>query len=145
MKENLLISDCLYGTCCRYDGLANTISFLDELQWRYNLIRCCPEVLGGLPTPRPPAERSGSVVRCKDGTDVTKYFHKGALEALEIAKVHKCTKALLKAKSPSCGKGLIYDGSHSRRLIEGNGVTVDMLLDAGITVFTELEIDDLLK
>lgn len=134
----LLVSACLLGEPCRYDGKSSkdeaTIEYLKDKEY----IEVCPEVLGGLDTPRDPAEKKiidGEVriVNCT-GVDVTKEFLKGAEEALKIAKENKCTKAILKAKSPSCGCGKIYDGSFSGKLIEGNGVTAELLMNNGILV-----------
>ena len=104
-KSNLLISECLCGVCCRYDGDHNQIDYLEELKSLYNLIPVCPEVLGGLLTPRPPAERIGNRVQTKNGIDVTEQFKRGAELALAIAIDKNCLCALLKAKSPSCGYG----------------------------------------
>jgi uncharacterized protein YbbK (DUF523 family) len=109
----------------------------------YILIPVCPEILGGLPTPREPAEQKGKKVITKSGKDVTKYFEKGAKEVLKIAKILKIKKAILKQKSPSCGCGKIYDGTFSKRLIKGDGVTAKLLKKNGIEVFTEENIDSM--
>lgn len=127
-KPNLLISECLCGVCCRYDGNHNKIDCLEELKSLYNLIPVCPEVLGGLLTPRPPAERIGDRVQTRNGIDVTEQFKRGAELALAIAIDKNCLCALLKAKSPSCGYGEIYDGTFTRTLVNGVGVTSELLL-----------------
>lgn len=144
MKDNLLISACLLGIGCRYDGKRVKKINIEALAERYNLIPICPEIYGGLPTPRTPSERVGDRVIMKDGRDVTDNFLRGAEAAYEIAVVNSATKALLKAKSPSCGKGMIYDGSFSGTLTEGDGVAAELLLARGITVYTEDEIYKLL-
>ena len=141
MKKNLLISACLLGIGCRYDGGRVKKIDVEALKERFNLIPICPEILGGLPTPRTPSERIGALVMMKDGRDVTENFKKGAEESLTIARALDCDIALLKAKSPSCGKGRIYDGSFTGTLTDGNGVTADLLISEGIKVYTEDEID----
>lgn len=144
MKENLLISACLLGIGCRYDGRRVKKIDIEALGERYNLIPICPEIYGGLPTPRTPSERVGDRVVMKDGRDVTENFLRGAEAAYEIAVANSVTKALLKAKSPSCGKGMIYDGSFSGTLTEGDGVAAELLLARGIAVYTEDETHKLL-
>ena len=116
-----------------------------KLREKYNLIPICPEIYGGLPTPRIPSERTGDKVMMKNGADVTENYNRGAKASLDIARVNGARLALLKERSPSCGKGLIYDGTFSGALTEGNGVTVDLLLKNGIAVFGESELDELLK
>ena len=117
-KPNLLISECLCGVHCRYDGKTNRIDELECIQSLYNIIPICPEILGGLSTPRPPAERVGQFVINNIGVDVTKEFVRGALRTLTIAQDNNCHRALLKAKSPSCGCGEIYDGTCYYRFID---------------------------
>lgn len=104
------------------------------------LIPVCPEQLGGLPTPRVPAERQGEKVITCAGTDVTVQYRQGACQVLELAGLYGCEKAILKSKSPSCGKGQIYDGTFSGKLKSGNGVTAELLLANGIMVYTENEL-----
>ena len=137
---NILISACLCGVCCRYDAKNKNSIDLSLLEG-HTLFPVCPEVDGGLPTPRAPAECVGSYIINNEGTDVTKEYVRGAELALKTALENNCNVAILKAKSPSCGKGMIYDGSFSRTLTEGNGVTADLLIKNGITVYTEDEID----
>ena len=146
MKEPLLISACLLGTACRYDGASIGLSAqqLQRLQEVYHLIPVCPEQLGGLPTPRVPSERCGSAVITADGRDVTAAYEKGAAEALRLAQLLDCRKALLKERSPSCGSGRIYDGSFSRRLTDGNGVAAQLLAKHGLQVLGETQLEALL-
>ena len=109
---NILISSCLLGQYCRYDGKTKTYDVIRPLLGRDDLhfIPICPEQAGGLATPRPPAERCGERVVTEAGLDVTEAYERGAAAALYLARLFHCTKAILKAKSPSCGCGLIYDG-----------------------------------
>lgn len=135
----LIVSACLAGFPCRYDGKKAINTAVQQLVKEGKAIPVCPEQLGGLPTPRLPAEMKAGKVINSGGNDVTEAFEKGAAVVLEIAKQYGCTDALLKARSPSCGKGRIYDGSFSGILIEGNGKTADLLMRNGITVTTEEE------
>ena len=144
MKEPLLISACLYGIACRYDGKDNQISHIELLQQRYTLIPRCPEVMGGLPTPRTPAERRGRDVITRKGVVVTREFQRGVYQSVQLAKQYGCKVALLKANSPSCGCGFIYDGTFTHTLIAGDGMLTEALKDEGIHVFTEREIEKLL-
>ena len=141
--EKILVSACLLGEPCRYDGRSKPISQVIALKDKYELIPVCAEVLGGLPTPRIGAEIVGERVVRSDGVDVTFEYHTGARCVLEIAKGQGITKAILKSKSPSCGKGEVYDGTYTRTLTEGNGVLTDLLLKNNIDVFSETEIDKL--
>ena len=140
---NILISGCLLGLKCRYDAKEKKLPEIEKLIEIYNLIPVCPEQLGGLPTPRVPAERVNNKVVNQAGVDVTKEYQLGAEEALKIAKLYNCEKAILKEKSPSCGCGKIYDGTFSKNLIVGNGFTADLLLKNGIEIFGESKIDKL--
>lgn len=142
--ENLLISACLLGIPCRYDGKSVKAVSVETLRAKYNLIPVCPEIYGGLPTPRTPSERQGEKTMMKDGTDVTENYLRGAKAAYELCLELGCKKALLKEKSPSCGNGKIYDGTFSGTLIDGDGVTAEYLKSRGIRVFGESEIDKLL-
>ena len=144
MKRKLLISACLIGIGCRYDGGRVKKIDVEALKDKFELIPVCPEIYGGLPTPRTPSERVGDRTVMKDGRDVTENFRRGAEETLSIAESLGVELALLKEKSPSCGKGRIYDGSFSGALTDGNGVTVDLLTSKGIKVYGESEIDELL-
>ena len=143
MKENLLISACLLGIPCRYDGKSVPKADVTALSAKYNLIPICPEIYGGLPTPRTPSERIGENVIMRDGTDVTENYKRGAEASLQFALANGCRKALLKERSPSCGKNMIYDGSFTGTLVPGNGVTAQLLSDHGIEIFGESEIENL--
>ena len=143
----LLISRCLLGDNCRYDGKSKPLpdETLQALRARYDLIPVCPEVLGGLPTPRTPSERQGDRVVMKTGADVTEEYRRGAEATLQTAQENQVCAAVLKERSPSCGKGNIYDGTFTGTLKEGNGVTAEVLLNAGFTVYGESEIETLCK
>lgn len=144
-KAKLLISECLCGVSCRYDGKDNLIEQLPLLKDTFDLVTVCPEVLGGLSTPRDPAERQGKRVCTANGTDVTKEFLIGAQNTLDIAFQNECNRALMKAKSPSCGYKRIYDGTFSKTLRDGHGCTVEALLKNNIEVYTEDDIDLLIE
>ena len=143
--KKLLISACLYGEKCRYDGKDNLLSCLDLLKDKFTLIPVCPEVSGGLETPRNPSEIVGDRVVMNDGRDVTAEYTKGAEIALETALGNGCEVALMKAKSPSCGCGRIYDGTFSKTLTDGDGITVRLLKENGIKVFNETQTKELLE
>lgn len=143
---NLLISACLLGISCRYDGRSKPLPQLDRLlQSDCHLMPICPEILGGLPTPRAPSERRGNRVVACDGRDVTENYRRGAEAALSLCLAHGCRAAVLKEKSPSCGCGQIYDGTFSRRLIPGDGVTAALLRSRGVAVCGENGLDALKK
>ena len=139
----ILISACLLGVCCRYDGAAKPHPAAAALAERYELVPVCPEQLGGLPTPRLPSERVEDRIINRAGEDVTDQFQRGAAEALRLARAYGCDVAVLKERSPSCGCGRIYDGSFTGTLTEGNGVTTELLLSAGIQVVGESRIEQL--
>ena len=141
----ILISACLLGICCRYDGASKSYPGIAELAKTHTLIPVCPEQLGGLPTPRPPSERQGERVMSVIGADVTEQYRSGAEETLKLFELLACDAAVLKEKSPSCGSGLIYDGSFSGTLTEGDGVTAELLRSHGIAVYGESQIEKLLK
>ncbi len=142
----ILISACLLGAACRYDGRSVPMNgeLIARLAELHTLIPFCPEIYGGLPTPRPPAEIQHDRVINAEGCDVTEQYRRGAKEALRMAKLFGCEAAILKEKSPSCGAGKIYDGSFSRTLTEGKGITAKLLLDAGLRVYGESEIEKLI-
>lgn len=137
---NILVSACLLGCACRYDGKSKPNAAVTALADTHTLIPFCPEIYGGLPTPRPASEIVGERVVNRAGTDVTAEYVRGAEEALRLAKLFDCKIAVLKAKSPSCGKGRVYDGSFSGVLRNGDGVTAALLLQNGIEVYTEEEL-----
>jgi len=136
----ILVSACLLGKACRYDGLSVPCEQVIKLGKKHELIPFCPEEAGGLKTPRNAAERQGDRVVTKDGTDVTKEYVLGAKLACEEAKRHGCTVAIFKERSPSCGCGTIYDGTFSKRLTDGDGVTAERLKEAGIKVLGESQV-----
>lgn len=142
MREKLLISACLAGINCKFNGENNLLDsgILDEISKRYHLLFVCPEVFGGLSMPREPAEMKEGIVVTKTAKDVSENFKFGAEICLKIAKLNGCKKAILKARSPSCGSGQIYDGSFSKKLIFGDGVAAKLLKENGILVFSEDEI-----
>lgn len=142
--EPILISACLLGAGCRYDGGGNPVLSVEALMGQYQLIPVCPEQLGGLPTPRAPAERQGAQVVTASGCDVTASFLRGAAQALYLARLFGCKRAVLKERSPSCGSGNIYDGTFSGTLTPGDGVTAELLKANGIAVYGESEIEALL-
>ncbi len=138
--ETVLISACLLGVRCRYDGASKPLAEIEALRQQYHLIPVCPEVFGGLPTPREPAERQGERVVTRSGQDVTDAYRRGAEETLRLAQLFGCRLAILKEKSPSCGSGERYDGTYSGTLTAGNGVTADLLLQNGVAVLGESQI-----
>lgn len=139
----IIVSGCLFGCDCRYKGDNCKCEELLALADEHILIPVCPEQMGGLSTPRDPAEIVGNKVISNHGKDVTYEYTKGAETALHIAKVNNADAVVLKANSPSCGKGIIYDGTFTGNKIEGNGIAAKMFLDAGFSVFTENEIPEL--
>ena len=142
MKKNILVSACLLGQSCRYDGKSKPCERVIALKDTYNLIPICPEVMGGLPTPRTPSEICGELVLMKDGRNVTENYNRGAQKALEIARENACTVAILKEKSPSCGSGLIHNGLFDGGLVEGDGITAKLLKSQGIRALGESEITE---
>ena len=141
---NVLVSACLMGFGCRYDGGVRRLSCLDALGERHVLIPVCPEVMGGLPTPRPPSEiRDGRVIT-RDGRDVTQAFLRGAQEAARLAQACGCGCALLKERSPSCGSHFVYDGTFTGTVVPGQGMTAALLAGRGVELFSEETIARLL-
>lgn len=140
----LIVSACLLGTACRYDGASKPADRIITLKDKYNLIPVCPEILGGLPTPRTPCEVKNGCVFSRDGFDRTAQYLKGANEVLRLARFFGCEAALLKERSPACGSGKIYDGSFSGALTDGDGICAALLKKHGITVYGESRIDEFL-
>ena len=138
--KKILVSACLFGNKCRYKGDDCFNEKLAKLGKNAVLIPVCPEQLGGLSTPRNPAERVGEKIISNVGKDVTEEYTRGANLAVQIAKANDVNFCVLKANSPSCGKGIIYDGTFSGGKTQGNGLTTEMLLKEGFTVLTEDEI-----
>jgi uncharacterized protein YbbK (DUF523 family) len=130
----VLVSACLLGLACRYDGGAATDETVTELTGEHTLVPFCPEIYGGLPTPREPAEIRGGRVVTRSGADVTEAYEKGAREALRVARTLGCECALLQDRSPSCGCGIIHDGSFTGALVPGDGVTAKLLGANGVRV-----------
>jgi len=146
MKKIRIISACLLGLNCRYNGVAKPCQKAIDLSKDEIIIPVCPEQLGGLSTPRVPSETTGDGLDVlegkkrvinKSGVDVTKQFIRGAEEVLRLVKLFGIDEAILKQKSPSCGCGQIYDGTFSDKLIKGDGVTAALLKKNGIRVITE--------
>lgn len=153
MSAKVLVSRCLLGHRVRYDGGASgPYGQLAAWQDEGRVVALCPEVAGGLPTPRAPAEipggQGGQVlagtvrVVTSEGEDVSPAFIEGARQALELVRRHGIRIAVLKAHSPSCGNRLTYDGSFSAVKVSGEGVTTALLRQAGVQVFSELELPE---
>ncbi len=138
----ILVSACLAGVNCRYSGGSCEDRTIADLVRQGKALPVCPELLGGLPTPRPSCEIVQDIVKgprvlSRDGRDFTAEFNKGAKKTLAIAKAVGAHKAILKSRSPSCGCGLIYDGTFTNRLISGNGMAAELLIAHGVKVYTE--------
>lgn len=132
------VSACLLGVRCKYDGTSNYAEdAVKALAERFTLIPVCPEQLGGLTTPRPPAEIIGEKVVSKEGLDLTPAFERGAEETLALFELFKVEAAILKEGSPSCGSSLIYDGTFSGTKIPGEGLAARKLRENGIPVISE--------
>lgn len=144
-KPRLLVSACLLGVNCRYNGTGGQLEGLAELMELAELIPVCPEILGGLPTPRPPAERQGDRVITCEGGDVTEEYLRGAGESLRLAQMFGAKLALMKERSPSCGAGEIYDGSFTHTRIPGDGTASALLKAQGIEVYGETRIHELIE
>ncbi|MDR2892490.1 MAG: DUF523 domain-containing protein [Deltaproteobacteria bacterium] len=160
-KPIYLISACLCGQACRYDGgpakpevsaIADGASCPTVPAWVSELplwleqglaLAVCPELEGGLPVPRPPGEIVDGRVMGRDGRDYTHEYRAGAARTLELARCHGITRAILKERSPSCGSSLIYDGSFSGRRIAGSGITASLLMQNGVLVASELNYQEL--
>lgn len=147
LLKKILVSGCLYGWHVRYDD--GDIPCLDKrfLKWKEEgrLIPVCPEVFGGLPTPRPDSQRVGSKVIACTGVDVTKEYELGAIEAVRLAKENDVVVCIMKQDSPSCGSKYIYDGTFTDTKIEGEGRAVQLLREAGFIVLDENDLDKVEK
>lgn len=141
-KPALLVSRCLLGDSCRYDGKSKPNAAVMNLAREFRLIPVCPEVDGGLSIPRPPAERVSEGVVNIEGRDVTDAYRRGAEHALALARRHGAVGAVLKLRSPACGKGQIYDGTFTGTLTDGDGVCAELLLQNGIPVWGETEVTE---
>lgn len=135
ISPKILVGSCLLGEDCTYKGGNNKRNILDIIT-SVEYIKICPEVEGGLATPRPPAEIQKDKVVTVDGDDVTKEFKLGAEKTLELARENNCTLAIMKAKSPSCGSGKIYDGTFTNTLTDGNGITIEELIKNNVDIVT---------
>ena len=140
----IMISACLLGVPCRYDGASKPQPWVEALARRHELVPVCPEQLGGLPTPREPSERQGDRVVMRGGADVTEQYRRGAEAALRLYRVLGCEAAVLKERSPSCGYGRVYDGTFTGTLTDGDGVTAELLVRNGILVYGESQAAELL-
>ncbi len=134
--ETVLISACLVGDKCRYDGKGKYNPMVKEIMQKYDLLPICPETLGGLKTPRDPSEIKGDKVISVKGRDVTKYYKEGALKTCNACNYCHVKKAILQDNSPSCGVNNIHDGSFKDKLIEGKGITTRHLEEKGIECYT---------
>ena len=149
VKEKVMLSACLAGVNCVYDGSHKKHRVFEAMAQSGDVLLFCPEVLGGLKIPHPPSEiidgdgstvlRGDGRVVSRDGQDVTVFFLKGAQKALALAKKRGIKMAVMKARSPSCGCGEVYDGTFSRKLVEGFGVTAALLKENGIEVMSDEE------
>lgn len=142
---NVLVSACLLGVSCRYDGRSKGHPLARELMAKHTAIPVCPEQLGGLSTPRPPSERRCGGVFTREGTDVTTAYDRGAQEVLRLARLYGCTMAILKERSPACGSGKIYDGTFTKTLVDGYGVAAELLAKNGIRVLGESDLEAFLR
>lgn len=133
----IIVSACLAGIECRYDGSSYMIPTIVEMVRKGKAIPICPEILAGLPTPRPQAEQCNGKIVSLNGEDQTAQYLSGAKIGLKIALVSNCRQAILKSKSPTCGYGNIYDGTFSGRLVHGDGIFSKLLKENGIEVCTE--------
>ena len=141
---NILVSACLLGANCRYNEGGELCQALIALSKEHHLVPVCPEIYGGLATPRDPAEIVGDKVITCNGADVTAQYEKGAEEVVKLALLFDCKYAIMKERSPSCGYGKVYDGTFSKVLIDGNGRASDLLSKNGVQVFGESRIGELI-
>ncbi|NQU68499.1 MAG: DUF523 domain-containing protein [Candidatus Marinimicrobia bacterium] len=152
MRKPIGISACLLGTNCRFDG--GNCEIPDIHSWPHEWVPVCPEIAGGLPTPRVPAEltrstneiiSNGSGVINRRREDVSHHFISGSKASLETMKSKGCETVILKSHSPSCGFGLVYDGHFTGKLIERNGIFAQMCVDAGLQVLSSEDMSTFLK
>lgn len=133
----ILISACLLGENCKYNGGNNFVEEIAKLKENHEIFPYCPEVEGGASIPRIPCEIQGGRVIGKGGTDLTDLFALGAQKTLDLVRRENITAAILKQRSPSCGYKKIYDGSFTGKIIEGNGLAADLLEKEGVKIYTE--------
>jgi uncharacterized protein YbbK (DUF523 family) len=141
-----LVSACLAGIRCRYDGGSCPNSVVESLVESGEAVAVCPELLGGLDVPREPCEirvdgRRAQKIVTRSGADCTRKYMKGARKTLRIVRSLHIEKAILKSRSPSCGYGVVHDGEFSGALVNGNGVTAALLLREGVRIYTEEQVD----
>jgi len=141
---NILVSACLLGIKCRYDGSCVVNENIERLKDTHHLVPVCPEIYGGLKTPREPCEIINNKVITIFGEDVTKNYYAGAEEILKLAKFFDCKYAILKENSPSCGYKQVYDGTFSGKLVNGSGIAATLLSNNGIIILGESQIEELL-
>lgn len=141
----IAVSSCLLGIKCKYNGESNFNIKIDKLREKHTIVPICPEVLGGLSTPRVPSEIIGSKVINQNGVDVTLNYINGAKKALDILKENNIDVVILKSKSPSCGKDYIYDGSFTHTLVNGDGITTRLFKKNGIKIYSENDFEDIFK
>lgn len=141
----ILVSSCLAGINCKYSGENNLNDYVLNLVNSGKAIPLCAEQLGGLKTPRIPAEIVGEKVLTKDGKDVTYEFLNGAKKVLDVCKALNIKVAILQSRSPSCGFGKVYDGTFSGKLVDGYGLTARLLMNNGIKIFNDKQIDEFKK
>lgn len=137
----ILVSQCLLGIECRFDGKSCKNQKVIDYVKGHTIIAVCPEMNGGLPCPRIPGERVGDKITGKDGSDLTPEYTAGALHALQMAKENNVDLCILKSRSPSCGKGMIHDGTFTGTMVEGNGVTCELLTKNGFKVIADTELE----
>lgn len=140
MVKKVLVSACLLGECCRYDGKGSVSEEVEHFLVGKEAIPICPEVMGGLSTPRTPCEIIKNRVMDKNGEDKSEAYQKGAQCVLALAKENQCKLAILKSRSPSCGSNQIYDGTFSGKLILGDGICAQLLKANQIVVLSEEEL-----
>lgn len=145
MKTKIIVSACLLGENCKYNGGNNKCDDIIALAEKFEIIPVCPECFGGLPIPRVPSEIRDGRVYSKTGEDLTEAFLSGAEQTLYIAKEANAPCAVLKENSPSCGFGKIYDGTFSGNKIDGNGITAQLLYDNEIQIFGESQVKRLIN
>lgn len=141
----ILVSACLLGVFCRYDGKTRLNEAVAALREKHELVPFCPEIYGGLPTPRDPAEILDGRVVTSRGNDVTAQYEKGAQEAVRLAQMMGCELAILQDRSPSCGVGSVHNGLFDGGLVEGDGVAARLLREAGIAVLRASDVKNFPK
>lgn len=139
----ILISACLLGVKCRYDGAEKLNATVAKLAEKHELVPFCPEIYGGLPTPREPSEIREGRVYTRSGRDVTAEYEKGAEMALRIAQMLGCECAVLQDRSPSCGIGTVHNGLFDGGLVEGDGKTAELFRREGIRLVPASKADEI--